>query len=369
VGTTLMGVPFDAGRLMVTGSAVPLMQDVARASRSDNEPRDAHYAIAAGTLVWVSGREDENVQLVLSDPDGRLTPLVLPPGRYDTPRVSPDGRRLAVGVADPREAYIGIWDLDGRTALRRLTYGGHNRYPVWSRDGQHVTFQSDRDSDLGIFWQRADGSTSAERLTRPEPGSAHVPASWSPKDETLLFAVVSTRTTSDLGAVWTYTRPSGTTAPFGGVQGAAQSPVFSPDGRWVSYSVRTGGGAVPMGLFVEPFPATGARYQAPRLNPSPGAHSFWSPDGTRLFFAPGRDQMAVVTMTTQPTVAFGNPTLVPRQFSLDDRGPAQPRAFDIMPDGRILGLVAPRQPGDSRQEEIRIAINWFEELKRLVPTH
>ena len=266
------------------------------------------------------------MQLALSVADGTLTPLVLPPGHYDMPRVSPDGRRVAVGVADPREAYIGIWDLDGRTALRRLTFGGNNRYPVWSRDGQHVTFQSDRDGDLGIFWQRADGSGPAERLTRPEQGTAHVPASWSPKDETLLFAVVSTRTNTSVGAVWTYTRANGTAAPFGGVQDAGQSPVFSPDGRWVAYAVRppgavSAGGVRPGALFVQPFPATGARYQVPRLEADrsrAGAHAFWSPDGTQLFFAPGPGQMAVVTMTTQPTVAFGNPTLVPRQFSLGD---------------------------------------------------
>ena len=40
-----------------------------------------------------------------------------------------------------------------------------------------------------------------------------------------------------------------------------------------------------------------------------------------------------------------------------------------MPDGRILGLIAPRQAGDTPQEEIRIVLNWFEELKRRVPTH
>ncbi len=89
-------------------------------------------------------------------------------GAYSLPRVSPDGKRLAVEVADRTETYIAIYDLDGRTALRRLTFGGSNRYPVRSRDSARVTFQSDRECDLAIFWQRADGAAPAERLTRPE---------------------------------------------------------------------------------------------------------------------------------------------------------------------------------------------------------
>jgi Tol biopolymer transport system component len=84
-----------------------------------------------------------------------------------------------------------VWidDVSGATAIRRLTVGGHNRVPVWAADGEHVAFQLDRDGDLGIFWQRADGTTPAERLTKPDKDTAHVPESWSPDGKTLLFSV------------------------------------------------------------------------------------------------------------------------------------------------------------------------------------
>jgi Tol biopolymer transport system component len=52
--------------------------------------------------------------------------------------------------------------------MRRLTYGGNNRHPVWSSDSTRVTFQSDREGDLGIFWQLADGTGGVERLTKAE---------------------------------------------------------------------------------------------------------------------------------------------------------------------------------------------------------
>src|SRR5262249_34657060 len=63
--------------------------------------------------------------------------------------------------------------LEPRVASRRL----RGLVP----DGARVTFQSDREGDLGIFWQRADGSGAMERLTKPEQGVAHVPDSWSKK--------------------------------------------------------------------------------------------------------------------------------------------------------------------------------------------
>ena len=78
-----------------------------------------------------------------------------------------------------------IYDVSGASAMRRLTLGGRNRVPVWSADGQRVAFQSDRDGDLGLFWQRADGTTPAERLTKPDKDTAHVPESWSPDGKTL----------------------------------------------------------------------------------------------------------------------------------------------------------------------------------------
>jgi serine/threonine-protein kinase len=356
VDNVLMGVAFDAGRLAVTGSAVPLGQGVMRTTNASGAP-SAFYSVASdGTLVWVHSpvsANDNARQLALSDRAGTVTPLSLQPGAYDTPRISPDGTRVAVGVADAKEAYIAIWDLDGRTALRRLTFGGNSRYPVWSRDGQRVTFQSDREGAAAVFWQRADGTGPAERLTTPEPDTAHVPASWSPKDATLLFTVVPAKNPEGRGAIRTYARASGMAAPFGGVEEAAQSPTFSPDGRWVAY-------AGPSGIYIQPFPATGDRYQVANA----GSHPFWSPDGTMLFNTNTNPEFVVTSVTTQPTVAFGNPNRVPRPFALTSA--SLPRRHDVMPDGRFIGLLAPGQAGTS-QPEIRVALNWHEELKRLVP--
>ena len=103
------------------------------------------------------------------------------------PQISPDGKQVAFGSEDDREAIVWVYALAGTSSMRRLTLGGKNRHPVWSPDGQRIAFQSDREGDLAIFWQRADGSGPAERLTKPEESTAHIPESWSPDGKTLLF--------------------------------------------------------------------------------------------------------------------------------------------------------------------------------------
>jgi WD40 repeat protein len=154
--------------------------------------------------------------------------------------VSPDGRHVAFGVDDGKEQMVWIYDLSGATSMRRLTFGGRNRYPAWSADSARVAFSSDRDGDAAIFWQRADGTGTAERLTKPEQGTSHVPNAWSPDGKTLFFSVTKG---SDV-SLWTLSVQEKKVAAFGGVQATVQpNPAISPTGAGscisppVSYSL------------------------------------------------------------------------------------------------------------------------------------
>jgi eukaryotic-like serine/threonine-protein kinase len=254
--------------------------------------------------------------------------------------------------------------------MRRLTVGGRNRYPIWSADGARVAFQSDREGDVSIFWQGADGTGPAERLTTAEPGTFHVPESWSPKGDRFLF---STFTKASLGAsLWTFSLQDRKVERFGGVQSSSAilpAAVFSPNGRWVaSVSDETG----LTGVYVQPFPATGAKYPI-----SKGRASFplWSPDGKAIVYVDTTSSRAprlvVVSLTTEPAFAFGNPVVVPSGPLQTGGGsiPNAPRRFDMAPDGAIIGTVEAdqrsSQPGALR---IEVVLNWLEELKQRVPS-
>jgi serine/threonine-protein kinase len=362
----LFAVPFDLRRLAVTGGPVPVVEGVRRSQFTGT----AHFSVSnTGSLVFVPGPASTSSalsDLALVDRNGTVQPLKLPPGAYEYPRLSPDGKRIAVGSDDGKDAIVWIYDVAGASSARRLTLGGRNRVPVWSADGERVAFQSDRDGDLGIFWQRADGTTTAERLTKPDKDTAHVPESWSPDGKTLLFSIAKGSSGYSLAALSLTDKK---VTPVGGIQSLfPPSATFSPDGRWVAYSA-TAPGSPLSSLFVQPFPMTGATY--PISKSGGGFHPTWSPDGKELFYfaGGGGGQFVAVSVTTRPTFTFGNPVLVSKPFV--ERGPGSERNNDITLDGkRFLGVVTAGQTASaaSAAPQIQVVLNWFEELKAKVPT-
>ncbi len=372
LGGTLFAVPFDVKRLEVAGGPVPIVEGVQRAATTTagTTSGSAQFSFSdTGSLVYVAGPTGVSSAgriLALADQKGSSESLKLPPGSYDHPRVSPDGKRIAFGTDDGKEAVVWSYDLAGTSSMRRLTFGGKNRFPIWSADGQRIAFQSDREGDLGIFWQRADGAGTAERLTKAEQGTAHVPESWSPKGDRFLFGVVKGSNFS----LWTFSLQDKKAEGFGDVRSTNPiNAVFSPDSRWVAYySNETGSHAI----YVQPFPATGAKYQLPKADARQlDHHPVWSGDGKQLFYIPALGALAAVSVTTQPSFAFGNPVAVPRRFTARDvSGVTNLRNYDLTPDGKILGSVDSSeqdQSGNPTTTEFRVVLNWFEELKQRVP--
>ena len=295
--------------------------------------------------------------LGLIDRTGSVQRLNLPPASYEHPRVSPDGKRIAFATDDGKEAVVWVYDLNRATAMRRLSFGGRNRFPIWSADGKRIAFQSDRDGDLGIFWQPADGASGAERLTKPDPGTSHVPESWSPRGDVLLFDVLAGSAGASL---WTTSLLEKKAMRVDGVQSVAlTNAVFSPDGKWLAFTASESKGS---GIFVQPFPSTGARYQ---ITNERGIYPLWSRDGRALFFTPPGELQAV-TFTTQPGVVIGNPTSLPRGFLVNGTG--TPRSYDLLPDERFIGVIDPAlTPQAGLAASQVVVLNWFEELKRRAP--
>jgi len=352
---------------MVTGTPVPVIVGVRRATGFVTGM--AQLAMSTnGTMAYLPGPAKPLTTRSLLIGDGNSEPVALKvlPGNYVYPRASPDGKTIAVGRNDGQESDIWTYDLSGATQIRRLTFGGSNRDPVWFSDSRRVAFQSARDGDRGIFWQNADGTATAERLTTAAAGEEHVPESWSRDGARLLFAVVKGRSRE----LWVLTLDGRTTAPFGNVQSSAPfSATFSRDGRWVAYAFADLGEAPTSpnrGVFVEPFPATGEKYQAPKKGID--FHPVWAPDGTRILFIQAAGQPTVaVPVVTRPSIAFGSITELPRVprpgVLLGDV-----RGYDVLPDGRVIGATGGDETNPALQPEVHVVINWFEELKRLAPS-
>jgi eukaryotic-like serine/threonine-protein kinase len=340
------------------GGAVSLVEGIGQYDVSDT-----------GSLVHIQGHVSgvglrTRVAIALIDRAGKAEALGIPAGQYQTPRMSPDGRRVAFEVNDTRDASIWVYDIGAGRSARRLTFGGRDRFPVWSSDSQRVIFQSDREGDLGLFWQRADGVGAAERLTRPDKGVAHEAQSASRDGRWLLMDETADAKTS----LMVLSLGDKSTTPFGGVVSTRPTgAVFSPDDRWVAYSTRDTARTSNV-VFVQPFPATGAKVQI-STDTEDGHHQVWSSDGKELYYTPGGgDRLTAVTVTASQGFAFGPAAPVVRLFA--NVSPAFARTYDVARDGtRFLGLLVPDalNADATARHEVRVVLNWFEELKARAP--
>ena len=308
-GDVLYAVPFDLNRLSASGTPVAVLDGVRSYDASLGAA--AFYAVSdEGTLVYQPGRAAGQSAVAWTGLDGRQEALDLPAGSYSHPRLSPDGRWLAFARQDSGGTDVWVYAVAGGTAMRRLTEGGNNRYPIWSRDGSHVVFRSDRDGDRGIFWQRADGTAPAERLTTAEEETEQIPESWSRTEDRLAFSVK----TGSVFELWMWTLADRAAQRFGSAQSLGLfNARFSPDGRWVAYTQRD----PVVAMWVASMGAPETRYQVGQ-DSDVAHHPLWSPDGHRLFYFAGLSPMAV-DVTTQSSDLAGAPGGVGPQHGVEDR--------------------------------------------------
>lgn len=368
LGGTVFAAPFDVTTNTLGGKAAPVLEGVRRSFAATTGV--AHYATSdTGHLVYVPGpvRPASSFLIATADRAGTLTVAKAPAVRYQHVRANRDGSMLAVEIDDEAEDNISILELNGASALRRLTFGGNNRFPVWSPDGQRIAFQSDREGDRAIFAQRTDG-TGLQRLTRPEPNEEHIPESWSPDGRWLSFA----RLQGSSYSLWTLSLRDGAITQFRDLRSLDPfGSTFSPDGRWIAYHALPSGVVATSsasGVYVEPFPPTGALYQAPKVGRD--FQPFWSRTGAELFYVGNTvsGQLVSVPVSTQSGLTFGRPALLPFVLTAG-RLSTSTRAFDSLPGGGFVGIVAESMADRAGgTPEIRVVLNWFSELKRLVPT-
>ncbi|MDA2933956.1 hypothetical protein MYX82_06390 [Acidobacteria bacterium AH-259-D05] len=341
---TLMAVPFDLARLEVTDEPTPVLEGVRQDPRQDPNG-GADYAVSGnGTLVYVAG-ESMGWRLVWVDREGREESLTEQPRALIHLRLSPDGKQVAYDMASGDTRDIWIYDINRGTHTRLTMEGGS--YPVWTPDGMWVAF----DNGLGnILRKLADGSSEMQQILTRENTTA---ISWSPDGRILAFEEQNPDTGWDIGYITI--EGDHTWKPFLVTPFRERSPMISPDGRWLAYISDESGQNE---IYVQPFPEAGQKWL---ISTGGGIEPMWSPDGRELFYRTA-DQMMAVAIQTEPRFSARTPRQLYKGTYILDTGVGHPR-YSVSPDGQhfMMGKA-------SEEDQIRVVLNWFEELKRLVPT-
>ena len=345
---------FDADTLEVSDRAFPLAEQV-RFNAGAGAP--AFSVSENGVVAYRTGmRLSSEGLLTWRSRDGR-EPALISDEPIQNPRnlrLSPDGRRLALTRGGSGEGDLWVYPLDGRPPVPLTRQGGYSE-PVWSPDGTRVVFRSNQERQL--FWMPADGSA-----LEPKPMSSHLtgmqPGSWPPNGNEL----VAGERGRGIFAV-----------PFDGEQeprfvaeaeDLVGPPRLSPDGRWLAYSSTVTGQRE---IWVRPYPGPGP---PARVTSDGGADPVWSRDGRELFYLEGplgtrNVRLMGVKREGTSESRFGAPqVVVDGDFMSSSK-------YDVAPDGRFV-MIQPTAAQETEEEplddHIVVVINWFEELKRLVPT-
>lgn len=370
-GASVMAVAFNAATLEVSDLARPVVTDV-RVTTTGG----AQFGLTdSGALIYVPASTPDPVirrSLVQVDRRGAQTAWPLPPAEYETPRLSPNGKTLAVTI---RDVATDVWTFDlGQWALSRITSAytdtgaARNDTPVWMGDGATVVFSTNAFATIGGTMPAVMGARVENKPRTPWP-------LWSANARDRQEAIRLSSSSPDGlilagtsgGDLWfldtaresrivTLHAPGGGPTPF-----VTRAPVISPDGHWVAYtSTRSGRSEV----YVQAFPAMTDLHQ---VSTAGGVEPVWSRSGSELFYrgavsANAPAGMISVPVSTRGAFTSGTPTLL---FAFDERVTApmwSGTGYDVTPDGQHFIMLRDEAP--VLGAEIRVVRRWAARLPR-----
>jgi serine/threonine-protein kinase len=328
-------VPFDLGKLAVTGAAVPVFE-VFRGPGSGGN----YFAVSSsGTLVYVPGGFDRSLALV--DRNGREVSVPAAHRGFRFPRISPDGRRAVVTI-DPRPSKIWVVDLQSG-ALAPVAAPGrpdteHRIHAVWSPDGRQVMYGRGTMIDIA----NVDGEPNVRLALRNPANVSLAPSDWLPDGR--LIGHLYGSPPFDIVA---FRAGDSVVSPLVSSDAIEVQGVVSPDGRWLAYSSNASGARE---VYVRPLVGPGDPIA---VSTSGGVEPRWSRDGTELYYRNGQAIMAVSVRTRPPFSAK------PQQLFSGGYDFLQDDNWDVGPDGLFLMVKSDPNAGT----QFVVVFNWFDELR------
>ena len=260
---------------------------------------------------------------------------------YFSPRVAPDGSRLAVGVTDNGKSDVWIFDPQLST-FSKLTDVGTVTSVEWNAGGSRVLYAATGQGQTGGVWsQPASGGSAAEQLF----GEPYVTPAAAPSPDGRSLAVVSVTTSIDVVRVALDSER--VARPYAATPANEEFPRFSPDGRWVALTSDESGRNE---VYVRSYPDPSARIQ---VSVAGGAEPVWSPDGTRIVFTSYRGTAGDLYSRLASGAGDDQPFLQSNTWKA---------ATDWSRDGKRILAISPQ----SNDFQLVVSPNWITELRRRV---
>ncbi len=317
----LRAARFDLQTLEIVGEAVPVLGEV----RVDSQFGYGQYALAEnGSLFYARGGDIGVGVPTWVDRQGNAEPLPMPAAHYGMFSLAPEGDRLAIQVGGATDQ-VWIYDLTSNSGTR-LTTSGNNGWPVWSPDGQRVTYSAREDDRWALYTRQADGTGEAELLYAA--AGMLLPWSQSPAEE-----IVSIGLSSKVPQQTLFISLDGTpTLTTHGLQGE-WGYQFSPDGQWVVYgSARDG----PYEVFVSPYPELDREF---KVSDGGGTEPMWSKQNDQILYHDGSQWIA-------------------SDVSFDDGFTSSPPRNLVNMTSRDTGASGTGVLGDGNPPKVRVEFAW-----------
>jgi tRNA A-37 threonylcarbamoyl transferase component Bud32 len=333
---SLIALPFDADKVRPTGPPVTIARDV---NQMNGFTSTAGVSIS-GSIAYPKSGAAAQRQLTLVSRAGQVTPLTSEPKAFDNPRISPDGRRIAVTIQASDGPGRDVWVFDiAQRSWSRLTTSGLSEWPIWTPDGRRLVYSSNAD----LWWIAADGSERPESLYVANGG--RVAGSVTPDGRSVVFQEYA----SGLDGIRSLAFDSAPASRMILPAAFSESEVaLSPDGRWLAYQSDE---ADRMEVYVRPYPGPGGRVSVSLRG---GTEPAWSRDGRELYYRAG-DSLMAAAVSLSPTFAVtGRRALFNGAFLRA----ANSREYDPAPDGQHFVMIS----GGTTQSTLIVINNVFDRL-------
>ena len=344
----LFAVPFDTDTLELTGGSVSMVQGLFKIASIMPQ-----YAISnAGTLAYIPYAGMPLSQLKWYSREGNQIGTFGAPANYGQFSRSFDEKRIVIEQRAETGYSLWVMDLNRDVMGKKITSGKYeDRDPVWSPDGRHILFRSDRNDSDGLYLKLLAGEEEPELLLKSERRA--VPEDWSDDGRFIIYC--------DIGSI--YVLPlDDEQNPQDPIEVVPRSesktydePKFSPDAEWIAYVSNESGQNE---VYIKPWKVMG---ETKIISTQGGSQPQWRGDGKELFYLALDGTMMAVELKGE-TLTPGNPKSL---FQTSLNVSTSEDQYAVNSDGQIFLIHNSGETGDT--SSIIVVTNWFEELRERVP--